>query len=53
MSIEDIEKIANDLNLNYEIYPTVNTAYSAAKNQAQADDFIYIGGSTFVVAEIL
>ena len=53
MSILNLERIARDLKLNYEIYASVDAAYSAAKNQAQADDFIYVGGSTFVVAEIL
>ena len=53
MSILSVDRIARDLKLNYEIYASVDAAYSAAKNQAQADDFIYVGGSTFVVAEIL
>ena len=53
MSILNVDRIARDLKLNYEIYASVDAAYSAAKNQAQADDFIYVGGSTFVVAEIL
>ena len=53
MSIEDLEKIAQNLDLHHQIYPSVDAAYSAAKNQAQANDFIYVGGSTFVVAEIL
>ena len=53
LSIEDLERIAADLKLNYKIFSSVEEAYSAAKNQAQSDDFIYVGGSTFVVAEIL
>ena len=53
LSIEDLERIAADLKLNYKIFSSVQEAYSAAKNQAQSDDFIYVGGSTFVVAEIL
>ncbi len=36
-----------------EIYDSVSAAYSAAMSNASADDFIFIGGSTFVVAEIL
>ena len=42
MSILNIDRIARDLKLNYEIYASVDAAYSAAKNQAQADDFIYV-----------
>ena len=53
MSIEDLEQIAQNLDLHHQIYPSVDTAYSASINQAQANDFIYVGGSTFVVAEIL
>lgn len=34
-------------------FETVNEAYSAAKLAAGPDDFIFVGGSTFVVAEIL
>lgn len=36
-----------------KIYPSVATAFQAAKNTSTAEDLIYIGGSTFVVAEIL
>lgn len=34
-------------------YPTVAEAYSAAQQQAKTADMIYIGGSTFVVAEVI
>lgn len=34
-------------------YPTVTSAYAAAQQEAQRDDMIYIGGSTFVVAEVI
>ncbi len=36
-----------------EIYNSVSEAYGAALQQASKSDFIYIGGSTFVVAEVL
>ena len=39
--------------LQGETYPTVAEAYAAARKQAAAEDMIYIGGSTFVVAEVL
>lgn len=35
------------------VYSSVTTAYMSALSEASASDFIYIGGSTFVVAEIL
>jgi dihydrofolate synthase/folylpolyglutamate synthase len=36
-----------------ESYPTVISAFEAAKSEAGRHDLIFIGGSTFVVAEIL
>lgn len=40
-------------NLIGEAYSSVSIAYETAKTKASREDFIYIGGSTFVVAEIL
>jgi dihydrofolate synthase/folylpolyglutamate synthase len=34
-------------------YPSVRKALDAAKANAAKDDFIFVGGSTFVVAEVL
>jgi dihydrofolate synthase/folylpolyglutamate synthase len=39
--------------LQGEAYPTVAQALHAAKARAAANDLIYVGGSTFVVAEAL
>lgn len=39
--------------LTGKTYPSVSAAYAAALSAAKKSDFIYIGGSTFVVAEIL
>jgi dihydrofolate synthase/folylpolyglutamate synthase len=36
-----------------ELVPEVNQALAQAKARAQADDLIFIGGSTFVVAEVV
>lgn len=38
---------------DFEICNSIPVAYEKAKAKAQANDMIYIGGSTFVVAEIL
>jgi dihydrofolate synthase/folylpolyglutamate synthase len=40
-------------NLNGKIFTSVASAIEAAKEAANEDDFIYIGGSTFVVAEAI
>ena len=39
--------------LNGEVYSSVSEAYEAALKNAAPTDFVYVGGSTFVVAEIL
>jgi dihydrofolate synthase/folylpolyglutamate synthase len=44
---------ATPFGLNGKIYNSVSAAYEKAKQNAQPTDFIYVGGSTFVVAEIL
>lgn len=41
------------LGLLGQAYPSVQIAYEAAKENAKEDDLIFIGGSTFVVAEVL
>lgn len=44
---------ASVYNLKGNSYPSVKIAYDAAKDIADKDDLIFIGGSTFVVAEVL
>lgn len=39
--------------LHGKTFPTVAEAYAAAREAAAPDDMIYIGGSTFVVAEVV
>lgn len=40
-------------NFNGDIYKSVNEAYKSALITARSNDIIYVGGSTFVVAEII
>ena len=44
---------AANFGLQGEVFDSVSSAYIAALDVAQDADFIYIGGSTFVVAEIV
>ncbi|TMM56309.1 bifunctional folylpolyglutamate synthase/dihydrofolate synthase [Maribacter algarum] len=44
---------ANDFGLKGEVYDSVSNAQKAALNNAKESDFILIGGSNFVVAEVL
>ena len=53
LPIADLEKVSNNLNLNFKTFPTVAQAMSKAQSMAGSNDLIYVGGSTFVVAEIL
>jgi dihydrofolate synthase / folylpolyglutamate synthase len=39
--------------LNGTHYPTVAAAFEAARKAARPDDLVFVGGSTFVVAEVL
>ena len=48
-----LKQKAAEFNLVGQTYISVSNAYQAAKENAGNNDFIYIGGSTFVVAEIL
>ena len=48
-----LQQKAADYQLNGAVYISVSDAYNAALNKALQTDFIYVGGSTFVVAEIL
>ncbi|WP_339729456.1 folylpolyglutamate synthase/dihydrofolate synthase family protein [Maribacter stanieri] len=41
------------LDFKGNIYESVNKAFKAAKKAAKTNDFIYVGGSNFVVSEIL
>jgi dihydrofolate synthase/folylpolyglutamate synthase len=50
---EELKNAAADFELQGEVYPSVMSALIAAKYAAQKDDLIFIGGSTFVVAEIV
>nr|WKN36402.1 bifunctional folylpolyglutamate synthase/dihydrofolate synthase [Tunicatimonas sp. TK19036] len=52
LPIEDLERQAKSFGFSYQIIRDVNQAYRAALQNAQPDDFIYVGGSTFVVAEL-
>jgi len=47
-----LQEKAFSFSLKGNTYNSVSEAYEEAKNNAAKDDFIYIGGSTFVVAEL-
>jgi dihydrofolate synthase/folylpolyglutamate synthase len=53
MDVKELKAKAADFNLIGEEFESVNQAYISAKENASTKDVIYVGGSTFVVAEVL
>ena len=53
MSTEKILQIAKQFNLKSDTFSSVQEAFNAAKENANRKDLIYVGGSNFVVAEVL
>lgn len=53
LKLEDLESIVSQVGLNATFIRSVSAGYELAKSKAKKNDMIYIGGSTFVVAEIL
>jgi dihydrofolate synthase/folylpolyglutamate synthase len=50
---EALSAMAERFGLKGDCYPTVRQALSAALASAGKNDLVFVGGSTFVVAEIL
>lgn len=50
---KEIADLAKQYELYGEIFYDVEEAYQRARENAEIEDFIYIGGSTFVVADFL
>ncbi len=53
LDAESCKAKAADYEIFGEAYPSVIQAYEAAQSNARSNDLILIGGSTFVVAEVL
>lgn len=52
-SLEQLAELATECGLDFECAESVQRAVEMAKSQINSDDMLYIGGSTFVVAEAL
>ena len=53
LDTKKLQEEAKKLKLVGDQYNSVNEAYERAKSNAKRNDIIFIGGSTFVVAEVL
>ncbi len=53
MPVERFAELAASHGLQGSSYPTVAQAYQAALANAEADDLVFVGGSSFIVADLL
>ncbi|WGH76990.1 bifunctional folylpolyglutamate synthase/dihydrofolate synthase [Tenacibaculum tangerinum] len=51
--VDKLKEQADVFSLKGKVFDSVNQAFEKAKNNASEEDVIYVGGSTFVVAEVL
>lgn len=49
----EVQRLANQAGLAGNTYPNVEEALKAALDAAHPDDFVFVGGSTFIVADLL
>ena len=53
MGVELLTQAFNKKGYKGQGYDSVEKAFTTAKEQASKEDLIFVGGSTFVVAEVL
>lgn len=53
IKVGKIAELGTSLGLNGNVYPSVNKAFKAAQADAAEDDFIFVGGSSYIVADFL
>jgi dihydrofolate synthase/folylpolyglutamate synthase len=53
LDANELSQLASTFKLKGNVFKTVKTAYNAAKKQAKKNDLVFVGGSTFTVAEVV
>lgn len=53
LPIEELSAAARELKISHRTFTTVKEAYEAALAKAAPDDLVFVGGSNFVVADLL
>ncbi|MCF8330812.1 MAG: bifunctional folylpolyglutamate synthase/dihydrofolate synthase, partial [Bacteroidales bacterium] len=53
LKAKELKKMAKEIGLKGKCYASVKEAFQAARKNASVDDLIFIGGSTFTVAEVI
>ena len=49
----ELQAVAEEVGLHGEVYPDVVSAVKAAQKNSLPEDFIFVGGSNFIVADLL
>lgn len=53
LAATELQQTAAEIGLKGEVYPTVKAALDAAWKAAEDDELVFVGGSTFTVAEVV
>jgi dihydrofolate synthase/folylpolyglutamate synthase len=53
LEAESLKTKAESFGLHGDAYPSVKAALVAAQESADDNDLVFVGGSTFVVAEVV
>lgn len=53
LSVEDLHEFAKRIELKGKAYSSIKRAVNAAKKRANKDDVIFIGGSSYLVVEVI
>lgn len=53
MPARELAEIADEVGLKGSVFDNVREAFLAAQQQASTDGFVYVGGSTFIVSDLL
>ena len=53
LPVNELQQLAYDTGLTGKAFSTVAEAYDYAVSESESDDFLFIGGSNFIVADLL
>ena len=53
LDASELQHLAREAGINGEYYLSVRMAFDAAQKTAGENDLVFVGGSTFVVAEVV
>ena len=53
IKVEKVKELALQHELNGKMFNNVKDAYTKALNDSAADDFVFVGGSSYIVADLL